>query len=89
MESVEPLQGDRHSRLISNQVHHKAAAGNELLATLESTESGDRDQNESKLQEERNIRRTNFYRLSNLCLAIHTNTDRIHIHFWNSNVRPF
>ncbi len=81
MELVEPLQGDRHSRLISNQVHHKAAAGNELLATSESAESGDRDQNESKRQKERNIQRTNFYRLSDLRLAIHTNTNRIHVHF--------
>ncbi len=40
-------------------------------------EFGDRDHNESELQEGQNIQRTNFYTLCDLNLAIHTSTDRI------------
>ncbi len=79
MELVGLLQDDHHAHLISNQVHHKAAAGNEHMATLVLAESGDGDHNESKFQEEQKTQRTNFYRLGDLHPAIHTNTDRIRV----------
>ncbi len=79
MESVGLLQDDRHARLVSNQVHHKAAADNEHMATSVLAESGDRDHNESKFQEGQRTQRTNFYRPGDLCLAIRTETNKIRI----------
>ncbi len=79
MESVGLLQDDRRAHLTSNQVHHKVVADNKHMATSVLAESGDKDHNESEFQEEQKTQRTNLYRLGDLRLAIHTDTNRTRV----------